>query len=76
MTVNLLSPGALRYFLPPSLDNLAEGYVNGHFDVLGQAADIVEAAASLAGTGVPMQGKFGRLFNAMRHDRTQGRARH
>ena len=69
VTVNLLSPGALKYFVPPSLDNLAEGYVNGHFDVLGQAADIVEAAASLARDGVPMQGKFGRLFSALRHDR-------
>ncbi|MGB4360017.1 MAG: cyclopropane-fatty-acyl-phospholipid synthase family protein [Rhodoferax sp.] len=69
VTVNVLSPGALRYFVPPSLDNLAEGYVNGHFDVLGQAADIVEAAASLAAHGVPMRGRFGRLFSALRHDR-------
>ncbi len=37
VTVQLAGPGALRYFLPPSLDNLAEGYVNGHFDVLGRA---------------------------------------
>ena len=69
VTVNVLSPGALRYFVPPSLDNLAEGYVNGHFDVLGQAADIVETAASLAAHGVPMRGRFGRLFSALRHDR-------
>lgn len=69
VTVNILSPGALRYFVPPSLDNLAEGYVNGHFDVQGQAADIVEAAASLAQHGVPMRGRFGRLFSALRHDR-------
>ncbi|HSN78906.1 MAG TPA: cyclopropane-fatty-acyl-phospholipid synthase family protein [Rhodoferax sp.] len=71
VTVNVLSPGALRYFLPPSLDNLADGYVNGHFDVLGQAVDIVEAAACLARVGVPMQGKFGRLFSAITHDRAK-----
>lgn len=69
VTVNILSPSALRYFVPPSLDNLAEGYVNGHFDVLGQATDIVATAASLAQHGVPMRGRFGRLFSALRHDR-------
>ena len=69
VTVKLLSPGALKYFVPPSLDNLAEGYVNGHFDVCGQAADIVEVATSLARQGVPMTGKFGRLVYALRHDR-------
>ena len=69
VTVKMLSPGALRFFVPPSLDNLAEGYVKGHFDVLGQATDIVEAATSLAQNGVPMRGRFGRLFSALRHDR-------
>ncbi len=53
MTVNILSPGALRYFVPSSLDNLAEGYVNGHFDIQGQAADIVEVATKLAQLGIP-----------------------
>jgi cyclopropane-fatty-acyl-phospholipid synthase len=71
VTVHLPDPAALRYFVPPSLDNLAEGYVNGHFDVLGKAADIVEAATSLATHGVPMRGRFGRLFSALRHDRGQ-----
>ena len=71
VTINILSPGALKYFVPPSLDNLAEGYVNGHFDVLGQAADIVQAAASLALHRVPMHGRFGRLVSALRHDRGQ-----
>lgn len=69
VTVHVLSAGALRYFVPPSLDNLAEGYVNGHFDVFGQAGDIVEAAASLARHGVPMRGRFGRLVSALRHER-------
>jgi cyclopropane-fatty-acyl-phospholipid synthase len=71
VTVSILSPGALRYFVPPSLDNLAEGYVNGHFDVQGQAADIVDTAARLAQLGVPMQGGFGRLVNALSHDRVK-----
>jgi cyclopropane-fatty-acyl-phospholipid synthase len=68
VTVKLLNPNALRYFVPPSLDNLAEGYVNGHFDIQGLAADIVEVAAKLAQMGAPTHGKFGRLFSAFSHD--------
>ena len=71
VTVSILSPGALRYFAPPSLDKLAEGYVNGHFDVQGQAADIVDTAARLAQLGAPMQGGFGRLVKALSHDRVK-----
>lgn len=71
VTVRLAGPGALRYFLPPSLDNLAEGYVNGHFDVQGHAEDIVDVASRLAHMGVPMRGRFGRLFSAGRHDRAR-----
>ena len=73
VTVNVPGPAALRYFLPPSLDNLAEGYVNGHFDVDGLAADIVAAATGLAqvGVGVPGQGKLGRLFSPLSHDRVK-----
>ncbi|OIP18790.1 MAG: SAM-dependent methyltransferase, partial [Comamonadaceae bacterium CG2_30_59_20] len=73
VTVNVPGPAALRYFVPPSLDNLAEGYVNGHFDVDGLAADIVAAATGLAqvGVGVSGQGKFGRLFSPLSHDRVK-----
>lgn len=71
VTVRLSGPGALRYFLPPSLDNLADGYVNGHFDVQGRAQDVVDVAARLAQVGVPMHGRFGRLFSAVQHDRTK-----
>ncbi|MEY4138145.1 MAG: hypothetical protein RLZZ371_327 [Pseudomonadota bacterium] len=71
VTVNILSPGALKYFVPPSLDNLAEGYVNGHFDVQGSAADVVDVATRLAHHGVSMKGRFGRLFSALHHDRSQ-----
>lgn len=69
--VKLLSPNALRYFLPPSLDNLADGYVNGHFDIQGQAADIVEVATKLAQVSVPVCSKFGRFFSALSHDRAK-----
>lgn len=71
VTVQLAGPGALRYFLPPSLDNLAEGYVNGHFDVLGRAHDVVDVASRLAQVGVPMRGRFARLFTPLRHDRAR-----
>ena len=69
VTVALDEPGAIRYFLPPSLDNLAEGYVNGHFDVQGHAPDIIGVAAQLAHSGVSAKGRFGRLFSALTHDR-------
>jgi cyclopropane-fatty-acyl-phospholipid synthase len=59
----------MRYFLPPSLDNLAEGYVNGHFDVQGLAQDIIGGAAQLAHGGVAAKNRFGRLFGALHHDR-------
>jgi len=69
VTVALNAPGAMRYFLPPSLDNLAEGYVNGHFDVQGLAQDIIGVAAQLAHGGVAANKRFGRLFGALHHDR-------
>ena len=69
VTVALGAPGAIRYFLPPSLDNLAEGYVSGQFDVQGNAQDIIDVAARLAHAGVPMKGRFGRLVSALTHDR-------
>ncbi len=71
VTVRLPRPSALRYFVPPSLDNLAEGYVNGHFDVMGTAQDIVDAASRLAETVLPMSGRFGRLFGSEQHNRTR-----
>ena len=71
VTVRLPGPTALRYFLPPSLDNLAEGYVNGHFDVLGEARDIIDVASRLAHAGVPMRGRFGRIFSTVHHNRAK-----
>jgi cyclopropane-fatty-acyl-phospholipid synthase len=69
VTVALGAPGAIRYFLPPSLVNLAEGYVSGKFDVQGNAKDIIDVAARLAQGGVPAKGRFGRMFSALTHDR-------
>jgi len=69
VTVRLHGPRALRYFLPPSLDNLAEGYVSGHFDVQGQVRDVIETASRLAHATVPIAGRFGRLFKPGHHDR-------
>ena len=69
VTVYLPEPGALRYFLPPSLDNLAEGYVNGHYEVLGRAQDIADVAVRLAQGTVPMRGKFARILGAGWHSR-------
>lgn len=70
VTVHLHGPGALRYFLPPSLDNLAEGYVQGHFDVQGHVRDAIETASDLAHATVPVAGRYGRLFPSTRHDRS------
>lgn len=69
VTVRLHDPQSLRYFLPPSLDNLADGYVNGHFDVQGQVKDVIETASRLAHATVPIAGRFGRLLKSVRHSR-------
>ena len=74
VTVELTSPKALQYFLPPSLDHLAEGYVQGHLNVEGSVREVVEVASQLAHLKVPMQGAFGRIFMPGTHDR-QGDAR-
>jgi cyclopropane-fatty-acyl-phospholipid synthase len=71
VAVHLHGPGALRHFLPPSIDNLAEGYVNGHFDVQGSVQDMVAIATRLAQATVPMRGRFGRMFSAVLHDRSK-----
>ena len=71
VTVQLPGPRALKYFVPPSLDNLAEGYVNGHFDVHGRVHDVVQAASQLAHVSVPMQGRFARIFSPVRRNKVQ-----
>lgn len=69
VTVRLHGPGALRCFLPPSIDSLAEGYIHGLFDVQGRVQDVVEAATRLAHASLPIAGRFGRLVRPARHTR-------
>jgi len=71
VTLTLPGAGALRFLLPPSLDNLAEGYVRGHFDLAGKAADIIEVASGLAHAGVQATGRFGRIMKAAVHTKAR-----
>jgi cyclopropane-fatty-acyl-phospholipid synthase len=71
VTLTVPAVRALRFLLPPSLDNLAEGYVHGHFDVAGKAVDIIEAASGLAAAGVQKTGRFGRIIKATVHSRSR-----
>lgn len=71
VTVKLPGPGALRHFSPPSLDNLAEGYINGKFEVDGSVQDVVDVAMTLADAAVPKRGRFGRLIDTVTHTRHQ-----
>jgi cyclopropane-fatty-acyl-phospholipid synthase len=69
VTVFVPRPDSLRHFVPPSLDNLAEGYVNGRFDVLGHVQDIIEVATRLARADSSVQGPFSRVMQAVIHTR-------
>lgn len=69
VTVRLSAIGAMRYFVPPSLDNLGDGCVSGRFDVEGRAQDIVEVVSQLAHHSLPRRGRFGRLLSLGQHDR-------
>ena len=69
VTIRLPDRKAARYFLPPSIANLARGYVNGRFDVEGRLDDIIEAAASLARTGISGAGRVRRALRAATHSR-------
>jgi cyclopropane-fatty-acyl-phospholipid synthase len=60
---------ALRYLVSPTIDSLAEAYVNGHFDVIGQVQDVVDVAMRLAASGESSTGKFVRLFSPVRHNK-------
>lgn len=71
VTVRIPKPGGLRFFMPPSLDNLAEGYINGHFDVLGAIQDVVHVASELAQTTLPTQGRFPRILRSVNHNRAK-----
>jgi cyclopropane-fatty-acyl-phospholipid synthase len=51
VTVKLKSEAALKYLSKPTLASLGEAYVEGHLDVDGPLADVVEAADRLARAG-------------------------
>jgi cyclopropane-fatty-acyl-phospholipid synthase len=57
VTVRLRSATAARYFLSPSMQNLGEGFVEGHIDVEGPIRSIVSVAESMARDNDREQGK-------------------
>lgn len=72
--IRLRSATAARYLLKPSLDALGEAYVEGHLDVEGRIADIVEIAEALARDADDRQGR-GRLPDWItRHTRRSDKA--
>jgi cyclopropane-fatty-acyl-phospholipid synthase len=64
--INIRSPGAIRHFLPPTLDSLGHAYAEGEIDVAGALPDIIEAAARLAAHGSPHHRRGPRM---LRHTR-------
>ena len=70
-TIHVPRRAGAQYLLPPSLDNLAEGYINGELDVDGPIEDVMEAAYGLARTSVQPAGRFGRVMQALTHTRAR-----
>jgi cyclopropane-fatty-acyl-phospholipid synthase len=48
VTITVRSAGALKHFLPPTLDSLGHAYVEGEIDVAGTLPDIIDMATRLA----------------------------
>ncbi len=69
VSLQLKDAKALRYLVSPTIDSLAEAYVNGHFNVIGKVDDIVDVAMRLAASGESSTGKFVRLFSPVRHNK-------
>ena len=69
VTIRLPDPAAIRFFMPPSLGNLARGYVTRGFDVEGRLEDIIDAAAGLARAGLSENSAVGRLIRSVTHTR-------
>jgi cyclopropane-fatty-acyl-phospholipid synthase len=73
-TLRLRSASAARSLLKPSLASLGEAYVEGHLDVDGRIADVIDIAVSLA-RGADQHGGRGRLPDWItRHTRKSDRA--
>jgi cyclopropane-fatty-acyl-phospholipid synthase len=56
--VSLQNRGAILAILNPSIDGLAESYVNGDIDVEGSLADVIDVAYSLSSTRHLSRGLF------------------
>ncbi len=69
VTIRLPDRAAFKFFVPPSLGNLARGYVTGRFDVDGRIDDIIEAAAGLAHAGLASAGRLRRALRGALHSR-------
>jgi cyclopropane-fatty-acyl-phospholipid synthase len=48
VTMSVRSAGALKYFLPPTLNSLGHAYVEGSIDLEGHIADVMDIATQLA----------------------------
>ena len=71
VTVRVLGPRALRYFLSPSLKGLGEAFVEGHVDVQGPVHEAIRIGVALARQGAAL-GR-GALPRLMRHSRALDR---
>ena len=69
VTISVPRRESAHYFLPPTLDNLAEGYILGELDVDGPIEDVIAAAYGLARYSVQPAGRFGRVMRALTHTR-------
>lgn len=69
VTIRLPASSAVKFLAPPSIANLARGYVDGHFDVEGRLEDIIEAAEGLARAGVTSAGRIRRRLRTVFHSR-------
>ena len=49
--VRVATPGALRYFLQPSLDGLGEAFIEGHIEVEGPLHEVIRSGVALARHG-------------------------
>lgn len=67
VTITVHSAGALKHFLPPTLDSLGHAYVEGEIDVAGTLTDIIDAATRLATHGGGQPDRHGPRM--LRHSR-------
>ena len=80
VTIDVRDASGAAALLAPSLDNLGSAYVEGHLDVDGQVADVIDVAHRLAEAGDVGEGDPGwmkrivrHMADAVSHTRTQDR---